>query len=176
MRSCASREPALADRGGAHPQHHGSPAQATREGARPARVRVSRRGLSGLTLSLVADDGRMRVFVTFRDAERFVSDGAGTYPPPQAPEGIARWGARRAKRRGQGAVTGETAMEIRRVVSRKSIRPSNRALPASFRLRSSPRVVGFRVSAEGPDGLGGKSRPVLGLSGKIFRPVFSGVP
>ena len=27
---------ALADRGGAHPQHHGASAQATREGARPA--------------------------------------------------------------------------------------------------------------------------------------------
>ena len=70
--------------------------------------------MSGLTSPLVADDGRVRVFVTFRDAERFVSDGAGTYPPPQAPEGIARWGARRAKRCGRGAVTGETAMGINR--------------------------------------------------------------
>ena len=77
MRSCASREPALADRGGAHPQHHGSPAQATREGARPARVRVSRRGLSGLTSPVVAGNERTSVFATFRDAERFVSDGAG---------------------------------------------------------------------------------------------------
>ena len=63
---------------------------------------MGRRSLSGLTLPRVADDGRMRAFVTFRDAERFVSDDAGT--------------ARRAKRRGRGAVTGETEMEIRRVV------------------------------------------------------------
>ena len=74
----ASREPALADRRGAHPQHHGASAQTSREGARPARVRVSRRGLSCLTSPVVADDGRTRVFVAFRDAERFVSDGAGT--------------------------------------------------------------------------------------------------
>ena len=55
---------------------------------------------------------------------------------------------------------------------------------ATFK-RMSPRVIsppkavgevtGFCVSAEGPDGLGGKSRPVLGLSGKIFRPMFSRV-
>ena len=77
-------------------------AQAAREWFRPARVRLSRRSLGGLTLPRVADDGRMRAFVTFRDAERFVSDDAGT--------------ARRAKRRGRGAVTGETEMEIRRVV------------------------------------------------------------
>ena len=109
----------------------------------------------------VADDGRMRAFVTFRDAERFVSDDAGT--------------ARRAKRRGGGEVTGETEMEIRRVVGRESIRPSNRATPASFRLRSSPRVVGFRVSAEGQDGSYGKSRQVFGLPENIFRPVFSEV-
>ena len=76
----------------------------------------------------------------FRDAERFVSDDAGR--------------ARRAKRRGRGAVTGETAMEVNRFDRGMSIRPSKRASPASFRLRSSPRVVGFRVSAEGPDGLG----------------------
>ena len=112
-------------------------------------------------MPLVADDGRMHVFVAFRDAERFVSDGAGT--------------ARRAKRRGQGAVTGETATEIQRVVSKKSIRPPNRALTAPFRLRSGPRVVGFRVSAEGPDGSDGKSRPVLDPPENIFRPMFSGV-
>ena len=65
--------------------------------------RVSRRGQSCLTSPVVADDGRTRVFVAFRDAERFVSDGAGT--------------ARRAKRGGRGAVTGETATEIQRTVS-----------------------------------------------------------
>ena len=34
----------------------------------------------------------------------------------------------------------------------------------------------FRVSAEGPDGSNGKSRPDLGLPENIFRPMFSGVP
>ena len=75
----------------------------TYRGTVKARVRVSRRGLSCLTSPFVADDGRTRVFVAFRDAERFVSDGAGT--------------ARRAKRRGRGAMTGETATEIQRTVS-----------------------------------------------------------
>ena len=82
-------------------------------------------------------NGWNRIFVSIRDAEHFVSDDAGT--------------TRRAKRRGQGAVTGETKMGIKRIVNRKPISTSNRALPASFRLRSSPCVVGFRVSAEGPD-------------------------
>ena len=68
-----------------------------------AELETYRRGLSCLTSPVVADDGRTRVFVVFRDAERFVSDGAGT--------------ARRAKRCGRGAVTGETATEIQRTVS-----------------------------------------------------------
>ena len=82
-------------------------------------------------------NGWNRIFVSIRDAEHFVSDDAGT--------------TRRAKRGGQGAVTGETKMGIKRIVNRKPISTSNRALPASFRLRSSPCVVGFRVSAEGLD-------------------------
>ena len=72
----------------------------------------------------VIGNGWNRIFVSIRDAEHFVSDDAGT--------------TRRAKRGGQGAVTGETKMGIKRIVNRKPIRPSNRALPASFRLRSSP--------------------------------------
>ena len=55
--------------------------------------------------------------MSIRDAEHFVSDDAGT--------------TRRAKRRGQGAVTGETKMGIKRIVNRKPISTSNRALPAS---------------------------------------------
>ena len=105
-------------------------------------------------------NGWNRIFVSIRDAEHFVSDDAGT--------------TRRAKRRGQGAVTGETKMGIKRIVNRKPISTSNRALPASFRLRSSPRVVGFRVSAEGPDGLDGKSQPVLGLPEIFFVQCFHG--
>ena len=62
-------------------------------------------------------NGWNRIFVSIRDAEHFVSDDAGT--------------TRRAKRRGQGAVTGETKMGIKRIVNRKPISPSNRALPAS---------------------------------------------
>ena len=106
-------------------------------------------------------NGWNHVFVSIRDAEHFVSDDAGT--------------TRRAKRGGQGAVTGETKMGIKRIVNRKPISTSNRALPASFRLRSSPCVVGFRVSAEGPDGSDGKSRPVWDPPENIFRPMFSGV-
>ena len=73
-------------------------------------------------------------------------------------------------------MTGETKMGTKRIVNRKPISPSNRALPASFRLRCSPRVVGFRASAEGPNGLDEKSRSVLGLPGNVFRPMFSRVP
>ena len=126
-------------------------------------LRITNRHENAARVALdVIGNGWNRIFVSIRDAEHFVSDDAGT--------------TRRAKRGGQGAVTGETKMGTKRIVNRKPISPSNRALPASFRLRSSPRVVGFRVSAEGPDGLDGKSRPVSGLSGNIFRPMFSGAP
>ena len=50
-------------------------------------------------------------------------------------------------------------------------------LLALEKFRTVKSVIGGKlVSAEGPDGLGGKSRPVWGQSGNIFRPMFSGVP
>ena len=77
----------------------------------------------------------------------------------------------------RGLIAKVAQTDWRLKISRKAYATFKRMSP---RVISPPKAVGevtgFRVSAEGPDGLGGKSRPVLGLPENIFRPVFSGVP
>ena len=62
------------------------------------------------------------------------------------------------------------------VVSKEAISTFSREdiLRASRAARPAAGGKSFSVTAEGPDGLDGKSRPVLGQSGNIFRPLFSG--